>query len=1058
MVSTEGLVGVHLLEHDGWGADEAPQAVTTAGIAAALGVGDALSDRVDLLSTLSAMADDGLVRSRETAVVGESGEHTGYELTDEGRALAAAVGEELADLSVTVRVDGDRERVSLPAAAERLDDTGLVELGRRVGIEGVDEIAETPREDVVDRSAPTATLRDALGAVADGAARTVLLTGGAGIGKTTLVEYARERADEREMVVLAGGGRGDAGGPYGAVRSALDDRRERFVALFEGTGTDLDPGDDARERRLSLFYDIETALRELADETPVLLVVDDLHDADEESRAMLAHLAEALAESPICLLGAARTGDRTDGEAPVPDGLSAAADERIDLGPLDRAATGELVERVLDDTAVPASFVDAIHDHTGGTPLFVEESVAALRADGVIDPAYGHYPDDATLPVPDRVEAVVERRVAALEGPVREVLEYGAVVGSPIPLSVLSVAVDRAESTLRECVDVLADGTIWHRVDGGSVAFETDIVREVVLDGIDDDRERALRRTVAEAFLDVYGTETPSQSGRIARQFAAAGAPERAMDHAMRAGDHALEVYAHEMALEHFETALVLARRADDEASVLDAVERIGRVHATRGEYEEADRRYDYVLERTDDRDLRRRIARQRVSMRINQGEYEACIDVARDVLSEWDGETADPTVCRLLGAEGWARQITGDPDRARELFERSLAMARELDDDDLRARALHRLGTLENFLGDVETAIDLLESATDVAAASDLIERESSSVNNLAMIHLKRGDLSTARDQYARSRELARVVGDRVGEVLTVGNLGYVEQQMGNWDQTVEYARECLSMAESLDIRASVSIGHRLLGVVAGYRGEFDEARSRLRESLDIEREMQHMRFVALVHAELARIDRVTGDLDAALDHAREARTAALDVDRQWEARANAELGAIYLRRGHLPAARACYERGLEQAAEAQNSEVRILNRLGVAAVALAAGESVAAHDAAATALGAACGTQMPLLVVRAQTVYGRCLLARGAPAVAERVLRDARVRADSLGAVVELARVERALGESLAAQGAGARGDALADRALDRAADIGAGSMTAACEPSPERSTGTD
>lgn len=1050
-------MGVHLLEHDGWETGEAPQAVTTAGVASALGVGDALSDRVDLLSTLSAMAEAGLVRSRETAVVGESGEHTGYELTDEGRALAASAREELADLSVTVRVDGDRERVSLPAAAERLDDTGLVELGRRVGVEGVDDVTETPRDDVVDRSAATATLRDALEDVADGAARTVLLTGAAGIGKTTLVEYARERAEERGMVVLAGAGRGDASGPYGAVRSALEDRRERFAALFERAGADLEPGDDARERRLSLFYDVETALRELADETPVCLVVDDLHDADEESRAMLAHLAEALAEHPVCLLGAARTGERTDDEAAVPEGLAVAAAERVDLGPLDRAATGELVERVLDDTAVPASFVDAIHNHTGGTPLFVEESVAALRADGVIDPAYGHYPDDATLPVPDRVEAVVERRVAALEGPVREVLEYGAVVGSPIPLSVLSVAVDRPESTLRECVDVLADGTIWHRVDGDRVAFETDVVREVVLDGVDDDRERALRRTVAEAFLEVYGTETPSQSGRIARQFEAAGDPDRAMDHAMRAGDHALEVYAHEMALEHFETALVLAREADDETSVLDAVERIGRVHATRGEYEEADRRYDYVLERTDDRDLHRRIARQRVSMRINQGEYEACIDVARDVLSEWDGETADPTVCRLLGAEGWARQITGEPDRARELFERSLAMARELGDDELRARALHRLGTLENFVGDVETAIDLVESAVDVAAEVGFVEGESSSVNNLATIHLKRGDLATARDLYARSRDLDRTAGDRVGEVLTVGNLGYVEQQMGNWDRTVEYARECLSMAESLDVRASVSIGHRLLGVVASYRGEFDAARSRLSESLAIEREMQHMRFVALVHAELARVDRVTGDLDGALDHAREARDAALDVDRQWQARANAELGAVYLRRGHLPSARACHERGLEQAAEAQNAEVRILNRLGVAAVALAAGEAVAAHDAAATALGAARGTQMPLLVVRAQTVYGRCLLARGALEVAERVLRDARVRADSLGAVVELARVERALGESLAAQGADGRGDALAERARDRAADVGAAAVASDCRPTPE-TTSTD
>jgi DNA-binding CsgD family transcriptional regulator len=235
-------------------------------------------------------------------------------------------------------------------------------------------------ERLVQREQELATIDALLDGASDGEGAVALVEGPAGIGKTALVRAARERAAARGLRVLSAvGTEFEREYPLGVARQWLEPVvRSGGERLLHGPATLAEPvlrgvPEPVEAAPVGLLHGLYWLVVNLAEESPVLLTVDDAQWADEPSLRFLGYLARRLEALPVAVL----VGARTEDARPSPlDELRPAA-TRIEPPALDREGVQELLG------PVDERFARACHDATGGNPFLLDELVRALRAAGV---------------------------------------------------------------------------------------------------------------------------------------------------------------------------------------------------------------------------------------------------------------------------------------------------------------------------------------------------------------------------------------------------------------------------------------------------------------------------------------------------------------------------------------------------------------------------------------------------------------------------------------------------------------------------------------------------
>lgn len=247
---------------------------------------------------------------------------------------------------------------------------------------------------LLERQAELAAIDAALAGAVAGAGRVALLLGPPGLGKTSLLNAAAASAGERGMQVLrARGGELEREVPFDLARQCFRPSIRRLSAgeqaavltgaathargLVAGGADEGSTGADPQAVRLSLDW----LAMNLAEARPLLIAIDDLHWADDETARWLGRFAGIVGDLPICLVAAARPAE--PGGHAVVGALT--ADERVEtlpLAPLGAGAVSELVRAQVGAEA-ETGFVAACGRATGGNPYFLRELLRALRADAV---------------------------------------------------------------------------------------------------------------------------------------------------------------------------------------------------------------------------------------------------------------------------------------------------------------------------------------------------------------------------------------------------------------------------------------------------------------------------------------------------------------------------------------------------------------------------------------------------------------------------------------------------------------------------------------------------
>ena len=347
-------------------------------------------------------------------------------------------------------------------------------------------LAATDRTAFVGRAAELELLRSHLAATQTGAQRLVLLAGEAGIGKTRLaIELARIARDEGATVLY---GRCEEHAPlaYGAFAQALREpaaTRRVPEDVFELT-RGIEPS-RADERRYQLFESVAVALREMAHERPLVLVLDDLHWADTPTLALLRHLARSDVGATL-IVGSYRETDLTR-EHPLARALADLQRERllerIDVGALQPTDVGAMVGAWAGLEAAP-ELARAIHEHTEGNPFFIEELLRHLSETGALRQEDGRLVaglSAARLAVPEGVKAIIGQRLERLSEQCNSVLTVASVIGREFDIDSLQRASDLGTEPLLAALDEAVAARVIEEVWGpGRYEFAHALIHETL--------------------------------------------------------------------------------------------------------------------------------------------------------------------------------------------------------------------------------------------------------------------------------------------------------------------------------------------------------------------------------------------------------------------------------------------------------------------------------------------------------------------------------------------------------------------------------------------------
>jgi len=1018
-------------------ADSVPSETTVAGIGDVLGFEKrSLADRVELLSTLDELVGDGLIVERD-AVVEDRSVATAYVLTDAGVERARRLREDYREREVPVR-GADADGIRLADAEQYVDAPALPRaLAHLVDGDAVRTGGSTER--FVNRETELDALETVVERVAGGDPVTVLVAGEAGVGKTTLVTdefVARASAAGIETVVE--GFRGDAPEPYAPIRDALDALGALDAADAPLEVDDAEPSDaeEYASERSERFAAVAERLSAAGVDRPVVVVVEDLHLAGEATVALLSALGEHV-ENGVGIVGTYRPED-LPADHPLQDlaedwtatGASGAVVHRhLSLSPLDRDHTRRLISTLVGESTVPAGFVDAVYGHTGGNPLFVEESVSRTLAEGIADPSYDVYPTDwSELPVPETVSEAVGLRFETVEGLTEEVLRVAALIGQEIPTDVLVAALDHPRAEVERRIDLLVDARILERADD-ELRFASGLVRESCVEGVDPDRTAAYHRNVADAYAEVR-SDDPDRHAAVARHRRAAGDYERAFEAYREAGERALELYAAETAAAALETAHAVHSddldRPDDDEDRLELLDRLATTQVFRDDYAAADRYLRYVAERTDDPDRRRDIAVRRAALWRERGDYQRAIDVvvaARDAVGVAEtAESAD-----LVGFEAFLHSKRADYDAAEEHYERAIELAEAVGDEALIARMRRSKAHVDLERGTLDE-----ETLSTFEAAIEASREEGDEVNvgigllNLGVALSEYGDFERAEARLEEAIEQFETIGVENHVCDARNTLGTILASQCKWDEARETYETVLETARRIDNERLETYARINTMELEESRGAIDRAREAAQAGLSAAEALGNQQYrvetlLGLVRLALAADDPETaaGHADAAVETAEGA-----GVD-EVVPRALARKGDVERVRGNPSAALETYDRGLdrrETVGEAAGA-ARIPLRVGAARAALAAGDwerAVSEATAAVSAAEAGAGPEDLAPEIQARTVAGAVARERGDLETAAEYLTAVHDRATEEGrrlrawrAGYELARLDRERGQ---------------------------------------------
>lgn len=698
--------------------------------------------------------------------------------------LRRALGDNRSDPQMIATAHGRGYRFVAKVRTRRRDAIHLPSSGYpALGSEGAED--DGRRELFIGRKAEFAALRAGLEEAFGGRGRMIFLVGEPGIGKTRTAEEFAAAARRKGARVLAGrcpeteGApafwpwiqilRGYIAGcdderlrtevPRGAVDLAqlVPDLAERLPELR--SASPLDPA----EARFRLFDSVSRFLRNASRRQPLVLILEDLHSADDASLLLLQFLACDMGNTAMLAVGTFRDVElrHFHARAHVLSELVCEPHcERILLRGLARDEAGHFIQRLVRESegrslSEPSEgLLDSVYAMTEGNPFFIGEIVRLMRD----ETASGHGPLQAQRPeiaLPHSVREAIGRRLSVLSEECNQVLRIAALVGRDFSLPTLERVAGASTDHLLEVLEEAVAASVVRSPSGtvGRYSFSHALVQQTLYEELSTPVRVRLHRQVGAVLEEMYANNPEPHLAELAHHFFQAspgGKPGKAISYLVRAGDAARRLLAHEEAAAHYYGALqALALEVPlDESKRGELLVSLAECQDLSGDRNRARESFRQATSIARTLGAGELLARAALGFTNCQVFDPPSVEEARNLLEEaLDalGEGHDALRSRLLGCIASEALMPHTPATRVTLSEQAVALARRCRDratlyDALRARAAALIAP-EQLAEQLEAQTEMLRIAEETGDKHRILRAHDHRIRSL----LAAGDVAAA-------------------------------------------------------------------------------------------------------------------------------------------------------------------------------------------------------------------------------------------------------------------------------------------------------------------------
>jgi predicted ATPase/DNA-binding CsgD family transcriptional regulator len=737
---------------------------------------------------------------------------------------------------------------------------------------------------IVGRAEQRARLGRTLDDVIDDGSRFVIIGGDAGVGKTTVVEaFVADLfgvlADRKAQLIR---GQcvpmGDEGLPYAPIVGALRDLvtqhgreqilewagagRQALGVLLPALATAPHEADDTI--RLQLFEAVTMLLERASENGPLVVIVEDIHWADESTRHLLRFLARALTDASVMIIATYRSDELTR-RHPLRPFLAEVGrfpgTVRIDVPALDRAEVAELLTQLMERP--PSNVViDLVYRRSEGIPYFVEE-LTRSAAQGCID-------------MPDTLRDALNVRILSLSDRTQQTLQLAAVAGNRVDHGLLEAAAGTPngdlESQLREAVDAAV-----LTADETGYTFRHALLREVIHDDLLPGQHARLHAHFAMILEEhpelISAASVPME---IAHHWNAAHEVNKAFRWALTAASSGGAAF-HE-ALKLYERALELWDQVDDPESLAGShasvLMRAAYAAEDAGEIERALALMNAALDELDpQKDARERIEALLVKARtaanlVTGGGLEPLQEAIRLLPEDADAAFR----ARVLEMLARRTMLSGNTQQGIEFSQQAVDAAAQADSDSITANAWITLGTSLAGAGQEEEGLAAFERVSHLARSSARTLLRFYINYSDALNHV--GRYEDAASQALSGVEMASELGlQRSLGAMLAGNAAEPLLALGQWARASAMIERALELDPPAHHHAHLRLLQAWLFV---WRGQLDEADAVLAE---FRPSISHEQLSPQYHSQAIRTDaehalavgdhqRAWSDVQVFLDH----------------------------------------------------------------------------------------------------------------------------------------------------------------------------------------------
>lgn len=567
---------------------------------------------------------------------------------------------------------------------------------------------------------------------------------------------------------------------------------------------------DARQIRQRAFAHLAKLFQETSSDQMSVLLLEDVHWADEGSLDLIAHLMQECVQARLLIICLARPS-LFERRPAWRDGTRVAmAHMRLELLPLCEKDSQRLLQEILRPSpTVPRQLLQLVTMGAEGNPFFIEELVKMFIEEGVIVREGGgwrFHMQGAVLGVPATLTGVLQARLDRLPRGERHLLQRAAVIGFTFWEEALQAQAPGEADSLQERLTALVEKELILESETSAFAqtreytFKHVLLREVIYESVLLRRRRQYHLRVAGWLSRQSGARAEEYAAIIAEHYETAGELPQAGGWYARAAAQAQAGYAPEAAIGYYRKALSFLPPDTAPERKVALYHGLGEMLRWQARFDEAVEAFGAMrlaAERAGDLLAQANAWRGLFLAHDYQGEHRAALRsaVGAERVARALGSPAELSMA--LSSKGWALMFLGEVERALDLAFEAKALAIQASSREKQAFSYLLLGGVYRVLRRYEESEQASQRA--LILFQELGERiwEGLLLHNLGQTARLQGDYTRARGYYSEAVAIAHEVGDRYGAMSSLSRLGRVARLQGAYRQAEAYHRGALELAE---------------------------------------------------------------------------------------------------------------------------------------------------------------------------------------------------------------------------------------------------------------------